>query len=125
MPTWIAAGNGTWTDPANWLGGVPAAAGSTASFSFATNVGGSVIVGIPEFEKWKFDADRTRRKEISIEFIRRQVDCVQPSLDMMASGEINIDRMITHRFPFTETKAAFDLVAGYHDGVMKTMIDFE
>ena len=49
MPTWIAAGNGTWTDPANWLGGVPAAAGSTASFSFATNVGGTVIVGIPEF----------------------------------------------------------------------------
>ncbi|HNR43242.1 MAG TPA: alcohol dehydrogenase catalytic domain-containing protein [Bacteroidales bacterium] len=84
-----------------------------------------IIVGIPEFEKWKFDADRTRRKEISIQFIRRQVDCVQPSLDMMASGEINIDRMITHRFPFTETKAAFDLVAGYHDGVMKTMIDFE
>lgn len=84
-----------------------------------------VIAGIPEFEKWKFDADKTRRKEISIQFIRRQVDCVQPSLDMMSSGEINIDRMITHRFPFMETKAAFDLVAGYHDGVMKTMIDFE
>jgi autotransporter-associated beta strand protein len=28
---------------------VPAAAGSTANFSFATNVGGTIIVGIPEF----------------------------------------------------------------------------
>jgi autotransporter-associated beta strand protein len=49
MPTWTATGNGTWTDPANWSGGVPAAAGSTAAFSFATNVGGTVIIGIPEF----------------------------------------------------------------------------
>jgi serralysin len=49
MPTWIATGNGTWTDPANWSGGVPSAAGSTATFSFATNVGGTIIVGIPEF----------------------------------------------------------------------------
>ena len=49
MPTWIASGNGTWTDPANWSGGVPAAAGSTATFSFPTNVGGTIIIGIPEF----------------------------------------------------------------------------
>ncbi len=84
-----------------------------------------IIVGIPEFERWKFDTDNTRRKEISIQFIRRQVDCVHPSLDMMASGKINIDRMITHRFPFRETKKAFDLVAEYGDGVMKAMIDFE
>ncbi len=84
-----------------------------------------IIVGIPEFEKWEFDTDKTRRKEISIQFIRRQVDCVQHSIDMMASGVINIDRMITHRFPFHETKKAFDLVAEYGDGVMKAMIDFE
>lgn len=49
MPNWIAIGNGTWTDPANWSGGVPAAAGSTADFSFATNSGGTVIIGIPDF----------------------------------------------------------------------------
>jgi L-iditol 2-dehydrogenase len=32
--------------------------------------------------------------------------------------------MITHRYPFSHTKEAFDLVAGYQDGVMKAMIDF-
>ena len=32
--------------------------------------------------------------------------------------------MITHRFPFEKTKEAFDLVAGYKDGAMKVMIDF-
>jgi L-iditol 2-dehydrogenase len=83
-----------------------------------------VIVGIPEFEHWSLDADNARRKEISIQYIRRQVDCVQPSIDMMESGRIKIENMITHRFPFPLAKEAFDLVAGYHDGVMKVMVDF-
>lgn len=83
-----------------------------------------VVVGIPEFDNWSFNVEKTRRKEISIQFIRRQVDCVQPSLDMMNDGQIDISRMITHRFPFSRTKEAFDLVAGYGDGVMKAMIDF-
>ncbi|HEX2976114.1 MAG TPA: alcohol dehydrogenase catalytic domain-containing protein [Bacteroidales bacterium] len=83
-----------------------------------------VVVGIPEFDNWSFKVEKTRRKEISIQFIRRQVDCVQPSLDMMNDGQIDISRMITHRFPFSRTKEAFDLVAGYGDGVMKAMIDF-
>ena len=83
-----------------------------------------IIVGIPEFERWTLTADNTRRKEISLQYIRRQVDCVQASLDLMQSGRINIDRMITHRYPFSHSKEAFDLVAGYQDGVMKAMIDF-
>ncbi len=32
--------------------------------------------------------------------------------------------MATHRFSFDDTKAAFDLVSAYKDGVMKAMIDF-
>jgi L-iditol 2-dehydrogenase len=83
-----------------------------------------IVVGIPEFERWSISADNTRRKEISFQYIRRQVDCVEASLDLMKSGMINIDRMITHRYPFSHTKEAFDLVAGYQDGVMKAMIDF-
>jgi L-iditol 2-dehydrogenase len=83
-----------------------------------------IVVGIPETERWSLSADVTRRKEISVFFIRREVDCVGPALEMMKSGKINISSMITHRFPFVRTKEAFDLVAGYSDGVMKAMIDF-
>jgi L-iditol 2-dehydrogenase len=83
-----------------------------------------IVVGIPEFDNWSVNVEKTRRKEITLQFVRRQVDCVEPSLHMMATGEINISNMITHRFPFKDTKEAFDLVAGYSDGVMKAMIDF-
>jgi L-iditol 2-dehydrogenase len=83
-----------------------------------------VVVGIPEFDTWSVNVEKTRRKEISLQFIRRQVDCVEPALDLMKNGSISIENMITHRFPFERTKEAFDLVAGYRDGVMKAMIDF-
>ena len=42
---------------------------------------------------------------------------------MMNNGKIDVGNMVTHRFPFNNTKEAFDLVAAYHDGVMKAMID--
>lgn len=83
-----------------------------------------IIAGIPELDKWTFSVDATRRKEISIQFIRRQVDCVEVALEMMNNGIINVENMVTHRFPFKSTKEAFDLVSGYQDGVMKAMIDF-
>jgi L-iditol 2-dehydrogenase len=83
-----------------------------------------IVVGIPEFDRWSMNVEATRRKELSVQFIRRQVDCVEPALEMMNNGSINIERMVTHRFPFSKTKDAFDLVADYKDGVMKAMIDF-
>jgi L-iditol 2-dehydrogenase len=83
-----------------------------------------VVVGIPEFDNWTVNVEKTRRKEISLQFIRRQVDCVETALSLMGSGKIKIENMITHRFPLSRTKEAFDLVAGYSDGVMKAMIDF-
>jgi len=83
-----------------------------------------VVVGIPEFSKWTLSVDDSRRREISVQFIRRQVGCVEDALEMMNNGKINVGNMVTHRFPFKNTKEAFDLVAGYHNGVMKAMIDF-
>jgi L-iditol 2-dehydrogenase len=82
------------------------------------------VVGIPEFDRWSLSVETTRRREISLQFIRRQVDCVEPALEMMKNGSINVENMVTHRFPFQRTKEAFDLVADYKDGVMKAMIDF-
>ena len=83
-----------------------------------------IVIGIPEFDRWSMNVETTRRREISLQFIRRQVDCVELALEMMKKGKINVGNMVTHRFPFDKTKEAFDLVADYKDGVMKAMIDF-
>jgi len=83
-----------------------------------------VIAGIPEFDNWSMNVEKTRRKELSLQFIRRQVDCTGLAIEMMKNGRIDVGNMVTHRFPFSRTKEAFDLVTAYSDGVMKAMIDF-
>ena len=84
-----------------------------------------MIIGIPEFDRWSFAVDDSRRKELCIQHVRRQNEAVQPALDLMAGGAVSVSGMVTHRFPFEHSREAFELVAGYHDGVMKAMIDFE
>ena len=83
-----------------------------------------MIIGIPETDYWRFSVDKLRHKEISIINVRRQLDCVQPVLDLIKTKEMDPSIMVTHRFPFSESKKAFDLVSSYKDGVMKAMIDF-
>jgi L-iditol 2-dehydrogenase len=83
-----------------------------------------VLIGIPEFDRWSFSADKVRRKEITIINIRRQNHCTGKTLEMLANKLIDGNSMITHRFPFLKIQQAFDLVANYREGVMKAMIDF-
>jgi len=83
-----------------------------------------MVVGIPEFDKWIVVVDKTRRKEITVQFVRRQADSTEKALEMMVNNEVDVLRMATHRFIFSKAKEAFDLVADYRDGVMKAMIDF-
>jgi len=81
-----------------------------------------VLTGIPRFDRISLAIDKMRRKEITIVNIRRQNEFTQKSVDLIASGKVNVDFMVTHHFPLEETQKAFDLVAGYHDGVIKAMI---
>lgn len=86
--------------------------------------GGKImIVGIPEFDRWTFDPDKLRRKEISLVNIRRQNNALEETLQLLSSEKINVKAMVTHRFNFEKSNEAFQLVAGYKDGVMKAMID--
>ncbi len=84
-----------------------------------------MIIGIPEFDLWQFSVDKLRHKEICIQSVRRQNHSLEEALELMEKGLVQVDAMPTHRFPFYQTKMAFDLVKGYRDGVMKAMIDFE
>jgi threonine dehydrogenase-like Zn-dependent dehydrogenase len=81
-----------------------------------------MLVGIPREDRISFMPDRMRRKELTLINVRRQNECTQKAIDRVASGNVNIDYMITHRFGLEETPAAFDLVAGYKDGVIKALI---
>lgn len=82
-----------------------------------------MLVGIPRLERVSFMIDKIRRKEITIVNVRRQNECTQMAIDLIAGGKINVDFMITHRFKLEQTKQAFDMVAEYRDGVIKSLIE--
>lgn len=81
-----------------------------------------MMIGIPREERITFSPDLIRRKEISLINIRRQNHCTRKAMNLIAERRVNLDYMVTHTFKFSESKAAFDLVAGYHDGVIKALI---
>jgi len=81
-----------------------------------------MLIGIPRDERVSFVIDRMRRKELSLINVRRQNECTQTAIDLIASGKANVDFMVTHRFGFEQTKEAFEMVANYQDGVVKALI---
>jgi len=84
--------------------------------------GTCMLIGIPQFDRYSFAAEVTRRRELCVRNVRRQNHCVQKTIDMVGAGSIRPDFMITHQFTLDECKAAFDLVDNYADGVLKAMV---
>ena len=83
-----------------------------------------MLIGIPATsERISFKIDLLRRKEITIQNVRRQNECCQAALDMINSKKIDVNFMATHRFKLDEIQKAMELVHNYKNGVIKAMID--
>ena len=81
-----------------------------------------VLVGIPTVERISLAIDVARRKELRIQNVRRQNECVAAALALIERDRLPAAALHTHTFPFARTAEAFDLVASYRDGVLKAMI---
>ena len=85
-----------------------------------------LLIGIPGGRnRVSFDINLLRRKELTIQNVRRQNNCVQRAIDMIARKEIDVNVMVTHHLPFAQTQAGFDMVADYQDGVVKALLTFD
>ncbi|NQU53228.1 MAG: alcohol dehydrogenase catalytic domain-containing protein [Bacteroidetes bacterium] len=82
-----------------------------------------VLVGIPPEAQYLFNMDLMRRKELTVINVRRQNHCVEETIDLVVSGKIDVEKMVTHNFTLEETPVAFDIVEGYKDGAIKAMIN--
>lgn len=81
-----------------------------------------MIIGIPEFDRFSFDAHTARRHEITLQNVRRQNECVDESMDLVARGKINPSFMKTHEFSLDEAPEAFSLLRSYSGGVIKPFV---
>jgi L-iditol 2-dehydrogenase len=83
-----------------------------------------MLIGIPRVDRIEIPIHSARRNEITLINVRRQNKCTQIALDWMAQGKVDVDFMKTHVFPMERTGQAFELVAGYGEGVIKALIEF-
>jgi L-iditol 2-dehydrogenase len=83
-----------------------------------------IVVGIPEEYNVSFDAHTLRRKEISIQNVRRQNDKCDEAIEILEKKAINLDGFISHKFHPDKIQEAFELVEAYKDGVIKAVIEF-
>lgn len=81
-----------------------------------------MIVGIPESDLITFDVHRLRRKEITVQNVRRQNGCMPAAIDLIARRKSDLNFLVTHAFSLEETQKAFELVENYRDGVIKAII---
>jgi L-iditol 2-dehydrogenase len=64
-----------------------------------------------------------RRKELTVINVRRQNHCVEEAIELVISGKIDVEKMVTHHFPLEGTPKAFEIVDEYKDGAIKAMIN--
>ncbi len=81
-----------------------------------------MVIGIPQFDRYSFPADIARRSELCLQHVRRQNECVQAAVDLVQSGAVDPEFMVTHHFDLDHTQDAFDMVDQYADGVLKAII---
>jgi len=81
-----------------------------------------VLVGIHRQDPIAFSMEKMRRKELTVINIRRQNNCDQEAVDLVAEERVGVDYMVTHKFSMEQAQEAFELVAGYRDGVIKALI---
>ncbi len=86
------------------------------------NGGKLMNLGIPESDTITFVPHVIRRKELCIQNVRRQNECVEAALELIENSGIDLRFMLTHEFALADSNTAFELVDNYEDGVIKAMI---
>jgi L-iditol 2-dehydrogenase len=89
-----------------------------------TRAGGRlVLVGIPGDDNLTLKHSMARRKGLTIRFSRRMKHTYPRTIRVVESGMVDLNGIISHRFPLARTPEAYAMNAAYQDGVVKVVID--
>jgi L-iditol 2-dehydrogenase len=86
------------------------------------SAGGRIaIVGISG-ENLSFDSVTAGVKELDIHGVFRYANAYAAAIELVASGQINVAPLVTHRFPFADAIEAFDYARSPSPGTGKVLI---
>lgn len=90
----------------------------------AVRPGGCVgLIGIPAEDKLPIHFHNARRKETSIQLVRRFVHEYPRVIAMLERGKLDLSYLVTHRFALDDVEDALKLVEVYGDGVLKALVE--
>jgi len=92
------------------------------SVNLAAPAGKVFLVGIPPGDRITFSASVSRRRGLTVYVVRRSRNTLHRALSMLERGILNADRLVSHRFPFTQSEQAFSMAHNYEDNVVKAII---
>jgi L-iditol 2-dehydrogenase len=97
---------------------------SIAQAAEMARLGGRVVlVGIPGDDHLEMKHSTARRKGLTIMMSRRMKHTYPRAIHMADSGMVDLDDLISHRFPLSEVPQAFAKNLAYEAGVHKIVID--
>jgi L-iditol 2-dehydrogenase len=89
-----------------------------------TRPGGRVVlVGIPSEDRCAFKHSTARRKGLTVIFSRRMKHVYRRAIRLVEEGRVDLQSLITHRFPLEKAAEAFELNAEYKDNVVKVIVE--
>jgi L-iditol 2-dehydrogenase len=75
-----------------------------------------VLAGIPAGDHTSFSASVARRKGLTLVLVRRMGEVYPRAIRLAQSGAVDVQSLVTHRFPLDETSDAFE-VASAREGL--------
>jgi L-iditol 2-dehydrogenase len=87
-------------------------------------VGGRIVlVGIPDGNRFSLTASEARRRALTIKWQNRMGHVYPRAIEMVQAGRVNLEPIMSHRFPLDRVPDAFRFQNAYQEGVLKTMIE--
>ena len=81
-----------------------------------------IVAGIPTDDTMNMNASTVRHKGLTIKVVRRMKHTYPRAIRLVQTGMVDVKPLATHQFPLERIDEAFELVAGYRDGVLRAMI---
>ena len=86
--------------------------------------GVTVLVGLPPNPLVELDIVSAASREIDLRGLFRYANCYPAALELVASGAVDLDILVTQRYPFDHTKDALEFAQHDKSSSLKVMIEF-